>query len=104
MRPKLGISESNHDGRRIITVRGELDLGTVHLASDHLDGHWPTREAFLDLSDVTFIDTTGIKFLLDSQREAEAKGRSLVIRNPSARVRATLRISGLFSHLRITTE
>ena len=104
MRPEFGITETNEEGRRVFAMRGELDLGTVRQASHQLEADWTTREALLDLSAVTFIDTTGLRFLLDVQREAEAKGRSLVLRNPSARVRATLRISGLLPRFRISTD
>jgi hypothetical protein len=45
-----------------------------------------------------------MEFLIESQREAEAKGCRLELRNPTAVVRATLRISGVLPLLRFTSE
>lgn len=104
MRPEFEITETTEQGRRIIGLKGELDLGTVPLVSARLQEPWPAREMVLDLSGLTFADTTGMGFLIEAQREAEARGRTLVLRNPSARIRATLRISGLLPHLRFSTE
>lgn len=63
---------------------------------------WAETEAILDLSGVTFIDSTGMEFLIEAQREAEAKGCHLVLRGISGVVRATLRISGVLPLLRVS--
>lgn len=89
---------------RVIYARGELDLDSVPAVREHVSRSSRVRETILDLSGLTFIDTSGMAFLIDAQREAEASGRRLVLRNPSARVRSILRISGLLSHLRFSTE
>lgn len=90
--------------RRTISLRGELDLSTISEASACLEDDTPPRQTILDLSGVTFIDTSGMRFLIEAQQSAEAQGSSLLVRNPSARVRVMLRVSGLLPYLRISTE
>jgi anti-anti-sigma factor len=49
----------------------------------------------LNLSDVQFMDSTGIGTLIDLAREAEELGRSFAIEDPSQRVLRILTLTGL---------
>jgi anti-anti-sigma factor len=64
-----------------IAMRGELELATVDQAHEALalPGLGPSDTVMLDLSDVTFIDSTGLRFLLQADRRAQEKGWRLEI-------------------------
>ncbi len=101
-RRDLEVVETTEDSSRVIYARGELDLDSIPRVRERVSRPSHDGRTILDLSGLTFIDTTGMQFLIEAQREADANGHRLVMRNPSARVRATLRISGLLSHLRLS--
>ena len=104
MRRALEVVEVAEDGNRVLYARGELDLDSIPDVREHVNRSRGNRRTILDLSGLTFIDVTGIRFLIEAQDDAEASGRKLVLRNPSARVRATIRISGLLAYLRLSTD
>jgi anti-sigma B factor antagonist len=64
-----------------VVVQGELDLGTVlildgHLTSLEQDG---VKAILLDLRDLSFIDSTGLRALLDASSWADNDGHRLAI-------------------------
>jgi anti-sigma B factor antagonist len=70
--------ERNGDSIRV-ALRGELDLRTVEQADDALS-HADVQSSgrlVLDLSGVTFIDSTGLRFVLRLDRRARESGPSL---------------------------
>lgn len=100
----LDITETTEGSRWVVRAEGELDLSGVPQLRRVLKHPWPVPDVTVDLAGVTFIDSTGMQFLIESQREAEARGGRLELRNPSGAVRATLRISGVLPLLRLTSE
>jgi anti-sigma B factor antagonist len=58
------------------------------------------ERAVVDLSDVTFMDSSGIHALLVARGHAENAGRTLVVR-PSAPVRRVLSVTGLLDVLNV---
>jgi anti-anti-sigma factor len=104
---------SNESSRIVIestagrmVVAGEID---AHTAGDLAAALEPFTDAptggsdvSLDLSGVTFMDSSGIRVLIDAHRRVEAAGDRLVVANPSRAVRRLLEISGLTDHLNVT--
>lgn len=91
-----GRAEPLDDGV-LVRLEGELDLATaptlervVNLA---VDSGAPT--VVLDLSALTFVDSTGIHVLIAAQRRALKQGFALVLRSPTQQVRKILRLTGL---------
>jgi anti-sigma B factor antagonist len=68
------------DGTTTVAVGGELDLATAPQLSDVLES-LAAREAptVLDLSDVSFLDSTGLKVVLAAGRTSERTGWSFVV-------------------------
>ena len=87
-------------GRRVIHVTGPLDLGSSDAVERAL------RDAFdegtvvrLDLSDVTFLDSSGMRGVLRAYRLAEQRGAAFeVVPGPPA-VQRVLRITGVDARL-----
>lgn len=79
----------------LIRLRGDLDAQTAPL----LDGAAAevaaagTEEIVLDLSEVDFVDSSGLRSILAARRTAGADG--LVLRSPSRAVAAILELTGL---------
>jgi anti-anti-sigma factor len=67
---------------------GELDLSTVPLAERGLA---PSRSAegitVLDLSQLTFMDSSGVRLILELLADHRAQGRDLILIDPTGPVR-----------------
>ena len=62
------------------------------------------RETVLDLSALTFMDSTGIAVLIRAERLARANGWNLEIRNPSPQALRVVQLSGVVGHLGLSTD
>jgi anti-anti-sigma factor len=75
-----------------IAVSGELDMATAPRLVARLD-RLPdagTAPLVLDLRDLAFCDSSGLSVFVQVHQTLRATGRSLVLRNPSERLRALL--------------
>jgi anti-sigma B factor antagonist len=83
-------------GTLLIVLRGDIDAGLRDAASrcmvTVLEADLPL---VVDTSEVTFIDSSGLAFLLQLQAVADDAGRSLVLRDPSGVVVDLLALVGL---------
>ena len=88
-----------------LDVGGELDLGNVHTLREHLDlvVEFGTGQVDVDMSQVTFCDSTGLAALLAAHDELAVRGRGLRVVNASAQVERLLTISGVDGVLRATS-
>jgi len=80
----------------VVVPSGEVDLGTVPVLSSALrivlDGN---RDAIILLNELKYIDSTGIKTILDVHRAFTEHGRRLILADPPAIIRRVLDIVGL---------
>jgi anti-anti-sigma factor len=93
--------EVSPDGRRAtLAARGEIDLATVDRLHDAIERASATgaAEVWVDLSDVDFMDSTGLSALVVGHRALP--GRFVVI-CPDGPPRRALEISGLHEVLRM---
>jgi anti-sigma B factor antagonist len=83
-------------GDGVVKVIGELDIRTCERL-EHAAGELVDRggQVVLDLSQLTFCDSTGLAGLVRLHKRAAAAGGSLVLRSPVARVRHLLSLTGL---------
>jgi anti-anti-sigma factor len=90
------------DADGVLVLSGEIDSYTapdlaVRLASE------PAVEV-VDLSAVTFIDSSGLRTLIEADRSRQDDGGSrIMLRAPSASVQRLLEISGLAGHFDVAT-
>jgi anti-anti-sigma factor len=86
------------DGASIIVIDGELDLVSaphlVEAMSNLAEGREPV---VLDLSSVTFVDSSGVRALLDVERIVGDKGRRLALFRPGVGVTRLLDLVDLRS-------
>jgi anti-sigma B factor antagonist len=82
----------------VFVLAGELDEATRAATLDAAEQFWATvqgRVWVVDLTDVGFIDSTGLGLLVEMRSRANDRGAAVIIRNPSPRVVTMLRITGM---------
>ncbi len=89
------ILTATQDGRQVVTPVGELDLTTVPLLEQRLIEVLPEGETVLDLSRVSFIDSTGIALLVSISATAREPGWRLELRDPSPHVDRLISLTGV---------
>ena len=80
---------------------GELDTHTARLVAEAL-AEMRERVAEIDIAGLTFMDSSGLRVLVDATQRARNRGHDVSVRNPSAAVRRLVEISGLGGHLTLT--
>jgi anti-sigma B factor antagonist len=93
--------EQDSAGTVVVKLFGEFDMAgcsnfeAAVKSLQSLNGD-PLRKVVIDLAELTFIDSSGIRSLLDSKRRAEEHGLALVVRVPEAgQVRQVLELTGV---------
>jgi anti-sigma B factor antagonist len=84
MRP-FGITVENGDGRVVVGVTGELDLAVAGKLESCLTSLGITggQTLVIDLSELDFLDSTGLRVLVMARHRAEQEGwRLVLIRGP----------------------
>jgi anti-anti-sigma factor len=80
-----------------VAVAGEMDLATSPPLGLALDQVLDTKPVTVrvDLAEVSFLDSSGIRCLVDVAERAAAVGSHLVVRNPTPMVLRVLEICGV---------
>jgi stage II sporulation protein AA (anti-sigma F factor antagonist) len=76
----------------VLAVTGELDAYTGPVLSEALAAG---GDVTLDLSGVSFVDSSALRILVQAQQERAAQGARLQLQAPSDVVRRLLDVSGL---------
>lgn len=84
-----------------LVAEGEIDASTAPELADRLDPLPGDGELRLDMSAVEFMDSSGLRILIDAHQRAEAADRRLVIVSPSSAVARVIEITGLAGHLNV---
>jgi anti-sigma B factor antagonist len=84
--PRLGTSATRIGGASAIAVSGEIDMETAPRLNEEVEiAVWSTVGVFvLDLTDVTFLDSSGLHSLLRARAYLAREDRSLVLVCPSS--------------------
>jgi anti-sigma B factor antagonist len=73
------------EGACRLKLTGEFDLSGRELADELLAGANGERKIVLDLSELDFIDSMGIHFVVTAHQAAQAEGRDFaIVRGPPA--------------------
>lgn len=96
------ICMQRHHQTTVVTMGGEIDLTVTghidrQLAAAVRDGG--ATGTIVDLSAVTFIDSTGITALLKGRRLADAAGKQYRVRGARSTVRRVLKLCDVWDHL-----
>jgi anti-anti-sigma factor len=94
MEELFGVFSYDFDGGRVFVLRGELDASTCRGLAERLTAP-PGFLVVVDLSDLTFMDSSGLGAIHAARRMAIKDGGSLVVSRPSPIVSRVLEITGL---------
>lgn len=104
--PLLSVRVEHVDGAFTVGLGGELDVSTApQLHEVLLDAvsQQPSGPIILDLSALTFVDSTGLSLLVSTHKRMNGVGRALVLRGAQPTVRRLLEVTGLTDVFRMET-
>jgi anti-sigma B factor antagonist len=86
-----------------VAIQGELDIYTAPALRDLLQNviSEGAQDLLLDLTDMAFIDSTGLGVIVGALKRVRERGGNLVLRAPTPAVRKVLDITGLSEIIRI---
>jgi anti-anti-sigma factor len=90
----VGITSHDTEGVRVFSLSGELDVTTAQGLAGALTGP-PGSLVVLELSGLTFMDSSGIGVIHAARRLTIKNGGNLVLTRPSPQVHRVLEITGL---------
>lgn len=90
------------DGRLTVRFCGELDhaaaAGAMYALTEAVQEYLP-RTCVLDLSGLTFMDSSGVALLLRAKKLLSRSGAGLAVMSPPEQARRVLELAGLGSML-----
>jgi anti-anti-sigma factor len=102
----LEVESTERDGLVHVSLRGELDLSTVGKVDDELksvEGAGP-KIVLLDLSNLTFLDSTGLRCVVRADDRAREEGRRLVVVKGPEAVQRVFEITRLEDRLELVDD
>jgi anti-anti-sigma factor len=87
----------------VLILKGELDPHTAPRLGEELDKARAegSNQIVLDLAELGFIDSSGLRVIISAHKAAAADGGQLVLRSPSPMARRLLDITGLLDHIEV---
>lgn len=81
----------------VVRIRGEVDLYTAPRLRERLDDvvSGQDQQVVVDLTDMDFIDSTGLGVLVGALKQVRERGGDMVLRNASRSTHKILEIAGL---------
>jgi anti-anti-sigma factor len=98
---QLHIGTRREGGRAILSLAGELDMASVEILQRAIEDEDLRGEALivLDLQQLEFIDSTGLRSILTALERCRERGQKLAVTPGSQQVQRLLRITGVAEHL-----
>jgi anti-sigma B factor antagonist len=98
VKPIFSWEVERQDATTLVFLRGELDLASAEAALAVLIDALRDGDLVIDASELSFIDSSGIRSILEAYREAHhgiGAGRHVTVRAPSPQVRRVLQLTGI---------
>jgi anti-anti-sigma factor len=89
------VSSRHEPGRFVVALVGELDIATVPVVHGVIGKRGPGENLTLDLTGLTFLDTSAISLVVEAQRSAQEYGFTLSVLRAPPRVHRVFEIAGL---------
>ncbi|TMK26166.1 MAG: STAS domain-containing protein [Actinobacteria bacterium] len=99
----LRIDLRTEQDRVVLALHGELDLVGAPLLQSEIESA-PVEAApliVLDLEDLQFIDSSGLRVILSTHERARERGQGFALTRGSHQVQRLLSIAGVSGHLQI---
>jgi anti-anti-sigma factor len=97
--------DTDADAQKVI-LSGELDIATADQLTDALEGAQPVpgTRVVIDLSAVSFMDSTGLRVLIAANRNAAAGDYSLVIVTGDSPAKRVLELTRMDEHMQVVAS
>ena len=102
----FSVTVSTDKDRTTVALRGELDLSGVDRAREAIDQAQDSGAnlVVLDLSELEFVDSTGLEVMLRAARRAQDEGRRLIVQRPSRYVKRLLEMTAIDKSLDVVDD
>jgi anti-anti-sigma factor len=99
----LRIDVRSEQDRVVLGLHGELDLVGAPILQGEIDGPVVAAATMvvLDLEDLQFIDSSGLRVILSAHERARERGQAFALTRGSQQVQRLLSIAGVSGHLKI---
>ena len=92
----MSYNEKNTDSSIIIEISGDVDLDkTDEFRNQVFNAFDKEHKVILDMSQVSYIDSSGISVLIESHQKAQELGKDFVILKPSESVTSVIEMAKL---------
>jgi anti-sigma B factor antagonist len=99
----LQIDLRSEQDRVVLALHGELDLVGAPLLQGQIDSEAVKQAPMvvLDLEDLQFIDSSGLRVILSAHERARERGQTFALTRGSQQVQRLLSIAGVSGHLMV---
>jgi anti-sigma B factor antagonist len=98
----LQITSSLERGWQIITVRGQVDSKTVNELRDYLEREFTSAQPLgLDLTEVPFMSSAGLRTLLTVYRQTQSSGVLLALIGLRPEIADTMKVTGFYQYFTV---
>lgn len=91
-------------GPGTVVLIGEIDAYTEARARDALTSASDSGDLRVDVSQVSFIDSSGLRVVIEVHQKLTREGRRLVLVDPTPSVTRLIKIAGLVPHLHVESQ
>jgi anti-sigma B factor antagonist len=97
----LTIEVAHKANRVVLSLDGELDMANAPRLQQAIDCEdVNAKTVVLDLQQLTFLDSTGLRVILAARERCQERGQKFAITRGSEQVQRLLSVTGVASHLR----
>ena len=102
----LTVREVAGDGRHRLVLSGELDIASAPILESTIASLCAngTSAIVLDLSELTFMDSTGLRAVLSADKLCSGKGHAFTLTGASGPVRRLFELTGVSGALRFESQ
>ena len=101
----MKVDIKSEKGMAIAVLKGEIDHHSAKTAREQLDSFIINMQPdvlAMDMSAITFMDSSGIGLIMGRQKLMKECGGRLEVRSPQESIRRVLRLAGIERIVRIT--
>jgi anti-anti-sigma factor len=101
---EFAVSREERDGAIVLTLAGEFDIAGVAPLAEATRAIGAGDRVFLDLREVSFMDSAGVRALMNLDLRARVEGWTIAMVGPQPRVRRVLSLCGFEDRIPILDD
>jgi len=103
LEPTISVEVERNGSGCVVRVTGDLEFATAPALGDAVTELLRERvdPLVVDLGPLVFIDSTGLRLLVQSKQQTEAQGQRFALRNLNARTRRVFDLAGMLDEFSI---